>query len=242
MGWRYIDSGIADPYFVTAADEAITIALKNKKIKNNTIHFYQREKPTISVGRFRTIKDDINLEKCKKYDVKIIRRTTGGGSIFTDRNCLIYSLIFDILDTKLKSSQEIFKKICKIITESLWKFEIKSEYKYPNDILLNNKKISGSAQIKKQNIILIHGSLLLDTNLVLMQEVLKNHQYKPVTTIKNEMNIVPSIFDIKNELKNGFEMYFKGIFKRSDFSNYEKNIITKLIDERYKKDEWNFWR
>jgi len=242
MGWRYIDSGIADPYFVTAADEAISIALKNKKIIRNTIHFYQRNKPTISVGRFRNIRDDVNLEKCKKYDVKIIRRTSGGGSIFTDKNCLIYSLIFNVLDTKLKSSQDIFKNICGCITKSFKKFGMNSEYKYPNDILLNNKKISGSAQIKKENITLIHGSILWDTDLAIMKEVLKNNNKKKVTTIKNEMAFTPSIFDIKHELISGFEMYFNVDFKKSSFSNYERNTINKLLKDRYKKDEWNFLR
>jgi len=241
MGWRFIDTDLADPIYVTAADDAICNARIQEKI-DNTCHFYRRNSPTISVGRSRKIEDDINLDECIKNNVKIIRRISGGGTIFTDKNCLIYSLVFNKNDLDLKSSEEIFKKICNLISNSLKTFNIITTFKPPNDILLNKKKISGSAQIFKRNITLIHGSLLLDTDLDLMKSVLKNSKTSNVSTIYKEIKFLPEMSKLKKTIRREFEKYFDSEFIESRFSALEGEMINRLVRERYQKDNWNLMR
>ena len=71
MGLRLIDTDIADPYYVTAADEAIVHARKENKVCN-TLHFYRRNPAAVSVGRSRKLHDDINVDECLKNNVKIV--------------------------------------------------------------------------------------------------------------------------------------------------------------------------
>jgi len=71
------------PFYVTALDEAIADARKNNVVPD-TLHFYRREPPGISVGYFQTVKD-IDLELCRKHNVVVVRRTSGGGTIYTDK-------------------------------------------------------------------------------------------------------------------------------------------------------------
>lgn len=241
MGWRLIDTDVADPFYVTAADEAISQARKENKVEN-TLHFYRRNPAAVSVGRSGKIHNDIDLDECSKNNVKIVRRITGGGTIYTDKQCLIYSLVFDRESEELKSSQEIFENVCKSIANTLEKFNIHAVYKAPNDILLNGKKISGSAQIKKDNIVLIHGTLLIDTNLEVMNTVLKEPKNAKVSTIRREIGYAPFMGDIKEGLKKEFEMYFDINIEKTMFSTYENNLIDKLMKERYLNDAWNFMR
>lgn len=241
MEWRFIDTDLADPFYVTAADETLCNARMKEKIEN-TCHFYRRNLPTISVGRSRKIEEDINLLECNQKNVKVIRRTTGGGTIFTDKNCLIYSLVFDKQDINLNSSEEIFTKICNLISNSLRQLNVDTTFKPPNDILLKGKKISGSAQINKHNITLIHGTLLLDTDLNLMKSVLKNNKTNNVSTIFKEQKSLPDITKLKNTIKREFESYFQSEFTLSKFSSYEEEMIRKLIENRYKNDNWNLMR
>jgi lipoate-protein ligase A len=241
MDWRLIDTDIANPYFVTAADEAIYQARKDNKIEN-TLHFYRRNPSAVSVGRSRKLHDDIHIKNCEKYNVKIIRRTTGGGTIFTDKHCLIYSLVFINESTKLYSPLETFKIVCHSIINALSNLDIKTVYKPPNDILLNGKKISGSAQIQKDNITLIHGTLLLDSNLELMKKVLKNSTNSYVSTLCKEIGYVPSLKIIKNDMKKSFESYFNIKFKKDQLSAYENTLIKRLLKKRYLNKSWNFKR
>lgn len=241
MGWRFIDSDIADPFYVTAADDAISLARKENKVEN-TLHFYRRNPPTISIGRSRIIEHDIDLKECMKNNVQIVRRTTGGGTIFTDEKCLIYSLIFHKNNVNLYNTKKIFEKTCKVLTNTLKEFQINTNYKIPNDILLNGKKISGSAQIIRNDIVLIHGTLLLDTNLDLMKKVLKLNSDTNVSTIFKEIGYLPPIKEIKNQLRKEFEKYLKCRLKKEAFSHYEKKLIVKLMKEKYLNSKWNFKR
>ena len=239
MGWRLIDTDIADPYYVTAADDAIAQARKQDKVPN-TLHFYRRHLPCISVGRSRKIEEDIDLKLCRKHNVKIVRRTTGGGTIYTDKGCLIYGLIFrNKGDTSLETT---FKNICSSVVSALERFNIHTTYKKPNDILLHGKKISGSAQVKKDNITLIHGTLLVDTNLELMNNVLKNSKNTQVSTLARESTNTPPIKDLKEALKIEFEKHFNSKIKKGNFTSHEQYSIEKLINERYTNDKWTFMR
>jgi len=241
MGWRLIDTDIADPYYVTAADEAISSARKENKIQD-TLHFYRRDPSSVSVGRSRKIHEDVDVEECTKNNVKIVRRTTGGGTIFTDKECLIYSLVFNREKLQLVSSQKIFEDVCNSIVTSLERFDINTVYKPPNDILLNGKKISGSAQIIKDDIVLIHGTILVDSDLEIMEKVLKMPRTVKVSTLCREIGYKPLMKEIKDALKKEFEMYFDTSFENTRFSTYENQLIEKLLNERYLNNSWNFMR
>lgn len=241
MGWRHINTDLADPYYVTAADEAITI-LRQKNHVPNTIHFYRRNQPTISVGRSRKIHEDIHLQNCQKYNVTIIRRTTGGGTIYTDPGCLIYSLIFNKNDTPFSSTEDIFKHICTAIITALNTFQITTQFKPPNDILLNGKKISGAGLIKKDDIILIHGTLLISTNLVIMQQVLNISSKTSVTTLQKEEPAIPSVIDLYTSIANHFAQIFQTNLLLGSLNEEEKALITQLIQTRYRKQNWTYMR
>ena len=55
----------------------------------DTLHFYRRDPPGVSVGYFKKVEEDVDLEKCRERGVVVVRRTSGGGTIFTDSNQLI---------------------------------------------------------------------------------------------------------------------------------------------------------
>jgi lipoate---protein ligase len=241
MGWRLLITKNTNPYYVTALDDAIAIARKENKIAN-TLHFYQRNPPAISLGRSKKIFEDIDTEECKKNNIAILRRTTGGGTIFTDKGCLIYSLIFDKNDVVVSNHQDLFSFVCNSIVSALQKKNINTTYKPPNDILLNNKKISGSAQIKKKDIILIHGTLLVNTDILLLFKVLKNSKTDAITTLSKEIKTPVSIKNIREVLIKEFESTLNTTFALESLSSYEKKLCTSLLEKRYYNDSWTYGR
>ena len=239
MGWRLLDSGVADPYVVTAADDAIAEARKINNVPN-TLHFYQRKNPTISLGRSRSIKKDVNLKECSSHHITIIRRTTGGGTIFTDKGCLIYSLAFDHQEYTFPHPEQLFETICGSIATALSSFQIPTTYKPPNDLLISGKKISGAAQIQKQHTTLIHGTILVHTNLALMNSVLCLPTCPPVTTLAQECTTPPTIPEIKKAMQYQFKQVFNTTFTPSQFTKYEQQLIQQLLKKRYHNPTWNF--
>ncbi len=241
MGWRLLDSQIADPYFVTAADEVIAQFREAQKVPD-TLHFYQRHPPTISLGRTRKIHTDVDLEACEKHQVALVRRPTGGGSIYTDRGCLIYSLSFQPAKTSQYSVSRMFHTICTALAESLALHDISATYKPPNDLLLNGKKISGSAQLRKHNTILVHGTVLVSTDLSLMYKVLRISPEKTVTTLQNECTNPPTIPQLKTSITKAFEHLFNTTMKQAIFTKEERSRIHVLSTRRYQNNAWTMKR
>ena len=97
-----------------------------------------------------------------------------------------------------------------------------------NDIIVDNKKVSGNAQTRKKNTLLQHGTILLDVNVEKMFSVLK----VPSEKIKDKM-----IQDVKARvmgLNKTFEQVAHNL-KESFSEKFESEII--VDDLTIKEDE-----
>ncbi len=94
MKWRLLDSGLVAPGLGTAIDEAILDTKQTCSVPD-TIHLYVRNAPTVSLGYFQPLNDSVNMSSVVDMHAHIVRRITGGGSIYTDNGQVIYSAIFD---------------------------------------------------------------------------------------------------------------------------------------------------
>ena len=88
MKFRLIDSGYNDPFLNMAIDEALLTS------KLPVLRFYRWKPATVSIGYFQSMKNEINLEKCKKLNIGFVRRLTGGKAVFHDQE-LTYSFIIN---------------------------------------------------------------------------------------------------------------------------------------------------
>lgn len=234
--WRLVDTDLAHPYYVTAADDAISIAVSQGR-SPNTLHFYRRSPPGVSIGRSQSVKD-IDLEECRRRGIIVVRRRSGGGTIYTDEGCLIYALIFR---SALMNPNEVFSRVCASILSALRRFGFNASYKAPNDILVNGKKVSGSALAIRGNSILIHGTVIVYSDLDMMRRVLLKRGKTDVTSLEREGRPV-DINDLKMVLSEEFGKMLDTRFENGRLSEYERELIEKLVEERYGRDDWNLCR
>lgn len=234
-----IDTDLNHPYFVTAADEALAISCQDHRAEN-TIHFYRREPPAISLGYFRKIAEDIDIEACKDLGIKVVRRTSGGGSIYTDKNQLILGIISNhSLGTDVEDS---FKRICAVLIKALGNCRVPARYKPPNDILINDKKISGSALVKKKHVYITHSTIILDLDQNIINKVLRQSKPGYVSSIQQECGFVPNLKNLKLAILSAFQDEFGVEFQPGEFSALEQELIQKLIKSKYGNNDWNLKR
>ncbi len=221
-----------------AADDAIVKA-RMKDLVPNTIHFYTRAPACVSVGYFEKISNLVDTSACKTYNVKICRRRSGGGTIFTDDKQLIYAIcIKDFRDVK-----DSFKALNSITVETLKKFGVDAKFVPENDVLVNGKKISGSAQIRYGNTILQHGTILIDFDFEKASKILKSPGVKEsLTTMKKELGFLPETNDLKKRFLETFSEKFEVKIEHGDFILWEKEEIRELLLKRYENPLWNFKR
>ena len=250
MKWRMVDSDLSEPAFTVAADEAIAKARSENKVPN-TLHFYRRNVPTISLGYFQGIEKSLDMNFCRQNNIQIIRRVTGGSAVYTDPGHLIYGLAVD--ETILpKDKNKAFETVCSAIVLALKELGIAAEFKPPNDILVNGRKISGSAQMRRWGIVLQHGTLVLSNDNNMLSRALKMDLAKIeergqqpetyVTSIAEITGQEPNLEKIKSAIVKGFEAVFDIEFEESGLTDYETELISQLINEKYGIEDWNLRR
>jgi lipoate-protein ligase A len=244
MLWRLIDSDLRDPAYTAAADEAMLLA-RHENLVPNTIHLYRRNRPTVSLGYFERAEDAVDLEVAQRRGVQLVRRVSGGSAIFTDPGQIIYCVIVD-KGAVPESPNDTFVFICAGLVDALGRLGLKAEFKPVNDVLVNKRKISGSAQTRKMDVVLQHGTLMVDTDFDLMFEVLrtkkKERSKDSVTSLAKELGVAPPLPDIKRALVDGFASVFGVEVVKGVLTHFEERKIGELVEEKYSKPEYTLMR
>ncbi|TYB78553.1 lipoate--protein ligase [Bizionia myxarmorum] len=220
-------------------------ALRNFDGSTDYLLFYINE-PSIIIGRNQNTLEEINQEYIDENNIHVVRRISGGGAVYHDLGNLNFSFITNH-DGKSISN---FKKFTAPVIRVLNDMGISAELKGRNDIEVNDKKISGTAQFSTGKRMISHGTLLLDTD---MGEVVKALQVKmSKIQSKGHKSVRSRVANISEFLKTPITMEaFKnqllvGLYEASEpFETYklteaEWQAVHKLKAEKYDLWDWNF--
>lgn len=245
--WRLVDSGHVPPSESAALDEAILEAHVEGNVPN-TLHFYVRAVPTISVGYFQKIAESVDLAECERRGVAIVRRKSGGSSIYTDRGQLIYGLVIHRSDLP-EERADSFRMTCQAIADAVSSFGVNAVYRPMNDVEVDGRKISGSAQLRRKDSVLQHGTIVVDSDLANMDSVLRANSARMknisrpserMTTLSALLGAAPEMDLVKGALVKSFGEAFDAKFFSATLTDLESAMVKKLVSERYSKKEWNF--
>jgi len=218
-----------------------------------TVRFYTWKPPAISIGYFQSLNEEVDLDACKSLGVEFVRRITGGGAVFHDKE-LTYSIIISESNPKVpKNILESYRRICGAVIKGLKHLWIESKYSPINDIIVNNKKISGSAQTRKSKTVLQHGTVLMDVDIDKMFKLLKvpNEKIKDkliadvkqrVTSIKHISDNNVSFNETSDAMKIGFEEEFNIELVNDNLTKEEISLTKKFERECFSTTEWNYRR
>ncbi|MDH5793769.1 MAG: lipoate--protein ligase family protein [Candidatus Bathyarchaeota archaeon] len=254
--WRLLKLETHDAYTNMAIDEAILTA-RTRNLAPNTIRFYRWNPSAVSIGKFQNIKNEVQLDKCKKYGVDVVRRITGGGAVYHDTEGEItYSVVANKKDLKAENINAVYAKFYGGIAEALKILGINADFNEGNaktcpNLTVNGKKISGSAQSHKKGVVLQHGTLLVDVDLEEMFTFLRvpwaktcieiiNVAKNKITSIKKEVGKDVSIKKVEQALIQGFQKALNIKLVNGELTLYERELAERLYKEKYSKNDWNF--
>jgi len=248
--WRLIVNE-GDVYWNMGLDEAM-LELKRKGLIPNTLRLYIMKPSAVTIGYFQKVVDAVNLSYLEKNEIPFTRRITGGGSVYHDAEGEItYSVVAD-LDFIPFDLLKSYQFICRGILETLSFLGLKAKFVPINDVVVNGKKISGSAQARRGNAVLQHGTLMYNTNLEVLEKALKAPREKlvdrgvlslkeRVTTISLELHRKVDKKEVIEALKKGFRKAFNVDFEEGGFTEEEISLARKLTS-KYSSRRWKFKR
>jgi lipoate-protein ligase A len=254
--WRLLKLEIHNAYTNMATDEAILTA-RMRNLTPNTIRFYRWSPSAVSIGKFQTIEKEVQVNNCRKHGVDVVRRITGGGTVYHDTHGEItYSVIASKEDLEAKDITAVYAKIYAGLAEALKIIGLTADFNEGNaktcpNLTVNGKKISGSAQSHKRGIVLQHGTLLLDIDLQRMftflrvpwaktcMEVISVAKHKH-TSIKDETQKNVTVDEAEQALTEGFQKALNIKLNSGELTAYEHGLAERLCKEKYSTNEWNF--
>lgn len=164
---RCLISNTHDPYFNLATEDFIF----NDMSSDEHILFLWRNSPSVIIGRNQNPWAECNLKRIEGDGVNLVRRQSGGGAVYQD----LGNSIFTFLSPRSEYNR---KRNFDIIIRALAKFGIKAIQSGRNDILVEGKKISGSAFKETPHKAFHHGTLLINVDLSKLNDFLTPHPKK----------------------------------------------------------------
>lgn len=229
-----------DPYFNIAAEEYLL-----KTLDEDCFMLWQNE-PSVIVGKHQNTFAEINYQFVKQNKIPVIRRISGGGTVFHDLGNLNFSFIQKGEKNKLVD----FHRFIDPIIEVLNQMGVPAAFEGKNDIRVKGMKISGNAEHVHKNKVLHHGTLLYSSRLEELKDALQSsHQKfsdKAVQSVRSKVTNILDFLDKKisiDDFKEKIIQYISTIYQKITIYNLTDSdikSIEKLANEKYKTWDWNF--
>jgi lipoate-protein ligase A len=267
MAWRLLDFQNCDIFENMAIDESIFHeTIKNRK--HPTIRFYSSRPAAVSIGYFQDMRKEVNIEKCHRAGIDVVRRITGGKSVF-HCNEITYCVVAGDQEKIFPSDiSGTYKVISKCIARGLAYLGIRADlaeggrvgageglksccFSVPskNELLVEGLKICGSAQVRRRGGFLQHGSLLLAfdpgeiASLLLPARTPEQVEKlrEAVTAINEELVSPVDVQEICLQLKRGFTDELGIKLVEETLTPAEETLKNELM-KKYIDVNWNIER
>ncbi|MEM2901945.1 MAG: lipoate--protein ligase family protein [Candidatus Bathyarchaeia archaeon] len=223
--------------FNLALEESM-VRSRREELCPDTLRLW-RNTNSVILGCHTRLQEEVNLNACVEMGLKIVRRMSGGGAVYHDLGNLNYTVIEKgNLSDVYEDVVEAYMAFSKAILLGLERLNVKAEFHPPNLILTDGKKVSGMAQHRFYDVTLLHGTLLVDSNLDAISKALLNPRHQ-VANITDQAGRRLNMRQVVRALIEGFENAFNVRLNPGRLSPHEVALAQSLVKLKYGLPRWN---
>ncbi|PKM85501.1 MAG: lipoate--protein ligase [Firmicutes bacterium HGW-Firmicutes-11] len=201
--------------------------------------------PCIVVGRHQNASAEINQTYVHEQKIEVVRRQSGGGAVYHDHGNLNYGFI-----TKAKGQEidEVFREFTLPILNVLKKMGANASFSGRNDLVIEDKKISGVAQYHSGGKVLLHGTLLFDSDLTKLAAALnadpRKFQDKSVKSVKSRVSNIRPFLPDTHSIEEFTTTIIQEVLaqfpdaRMYEYTDLDKAGIKRLAEEKYSSWDW----
>jgi lipoate---protein ligase len=201
----------------------------------------------VCIGFHQDAEREVNLDYCKRQGIPVIRRETGGGTVYIDDNQLFVQWIFhpENLPRKIDARFQLFVNP---LIDTYQFFGIKAYAYPPNDVHVKGKKIVGTGAAAIGNAEVVTGNFLFDFNAAQMADILQapNGAYRELfrksldqylTTMRKELETPPDMESVRQVYAEKCAAALGRSLMRGAFTDSELEWMEKL-DKKFSDEQW----
>jgi lipoate-protein ligase A len=189
---------------------------------------------------------EVNTKFVNENQIQVIRRISGGGTVFHDNGNLNFSFI-----RQSESGKQVdFRKYTQPVIDFLKSIGVDAIFEGKNDLKVEGLKISGNAEHIHGNRVLHHGTLLFSTSLEMLRNSLRKDTlcYTSRAVVSNPASVINlhekmNSFRDMNEFRSEMMNYFlKNFSDNVPYSLSQAEILQaeSIADSKYRTWEWNW--
>ena len=229
-----------DPFFNLALEE---ILLKRRKEDYLILGINDM---SVIIGKHQAAHREVNTKYVTENKIPVIRRISGGGTVFHDEG----NLNFTFISNSEEGKQIDFHKYTRPVIDFLGSLGVSSKIEGKSDIKVNGLKISGNAEHVYRNRVLHHGTLLFSSSIGMLRNSIRADKscYTTRAVESNPASVMNLIEKLKrfsnlNEFREEM-MYYLSLnmadIEVSALSQQDTEDAISLAETRYRSWEWNF--
>ncbi len=236
----FVERVETDPYFNLAAEEYIFHHFEEEVV------MLWRNTPAVVIGKHQNPYVEVNIPFVRENNIPIIRRISGGGSVYHDLGNLNFTWIQFAKNEERVNYRASLQPWIAILN----RLSVPCEFAGKSNLMINNQKISGSAKHIFKNKVLHHGTLLYSSNLEHLNKAFAIHNHKitdksirsipsPVTNISQFLTEPLSIEVFQDRLAREIKKDFS-LITAAGLRGKDVESIEELAENKYRTWEWNF--
>lgn len=244
---RWIDAGELNSWRSQAIYHALAYA--RTPHTPDTVVWVRPSEPYACIGFHQDVEQELDLETCRSCSLPVIRRETGGGTVFIDRQQLFIQWVFAPEHLPLRLDQR-FQLFIAPLVETHRSLGLDAYLHPPNDVHVRGRKIGGTGAGTIGQAEVMTANFLLDFDYAAMVRLLKVpdadfrrlfsqglQQY--LTTLRRELGQAPDEQTLQTLYRGHCERILRRPLEPGSLTPEEEAWIER-IEQRFASEEWLF--
>ncbi|WP_311195665.1 biotin/lipoate A/B protein ligase family protein [Planococcus sp. 107-1] len=238
------------------------------------IRFYGWQPAALSIGYFQKAETEIDLERVKELGLGFVRRPTGGRGVLHEHE-LTYSIIVSEEHPDMPESvTEAYRILSGGLLEGFKNLGLDAYFSVPDtaekladlkkpksavcfdapswyEMVVEGKKVAGSAQTRQKGVILQHGAILIDLDAEKLlslfrfsdagaKEKMRLKIPEKAVSINSLRSYQATMDECIEAFKEGFRSSLEIELEPYILTSEQMEYVKTLEKEKYASDSWNF--
>lgn len=271
--WHYINSGKCSASYNMALDEAL-LEWHSKGEIGPVLRFYEWAPATLSIGYFQNVSKEIDMAQVEKNGLDFVRRPTGGRGVLHEHELTYSVIVTEDYPNMPETVTEAYRVISGGLLEGFRNLGLDAYFSIPEteeqrqglkkpqsavcfdtpswyELVVEGKKVAGSAQTRQKGVILQHGAILLsldEEKLVSLFKFKSEEQRERMRAgLSDKAVAIDRLMGREVTASEGAEAFSKGFEKALniklepyELSEAQLQHVKEIEERKYGNDDWTF--